>query len=211
MQITFVTDMDETYTVEIDPDMKLQDVQALLEAESGIPISEQVISQDGRELNQPSSTMMGLGVSENAMLLLGRRVMAPGRGCVFMRCSHTSVAHAFPRRASMSILLHPPRIDVLCRPNPSLANAAESSPQRFAALLRQLQERQGEIELARQREIEALNAEPFDVEAQTRIEEAIRQQAIMENLEHALEYSPEAFGRVTMLYVPVEVNSRPVK
>ncbi|KAG6378982.1 hypothetical protein JVT61DRAFT_13270 [Boletus reticuloceps] len=30
MQITFVTDMDETYTVEIDPDMKLQDVQALL-------------------------------------------------------------------------------------------------------------------------------------------------------------------------------------
>lgn len=95
----------------------------------------------------------------------------------------------------------PLRVDLLTlqQTQPELAEAAEHSPARFAALFRQLQERQRDAELARQREIEALNADPFGVEAQTRIEEAIRQQAIMENLEHALEYSPEAFGRVAML------------
>ena len=82
---------------------------------------------------------------------------------------------------------------------PDLANAAQHDPARFAELLRQTRERQYGAELNRQREIEHLNADPFDVEAQRKIEEAIRQQAVLENMEHALEYSPESFGRVMML------------
>jgi len=70
---------------------------------------------------------------------------------------------------------------------------------RFAELLRQTRERHASAEFAQQREIERLNADPYDVEAQRKIEEAIRQQAVMENMEHAIEYSPESFGRVTML------------
>jgi len=65
--------------------------------------------------------------------------------------------------------------------------------------------------LAQQRGLETVNANPFGVEQSQRIEEAIRQQAIIENMEHALEHLPESFSRVTMLYVPVLVNSTPVK
>ncbi len=82
---------------------------------------------------------------------------------------------------------------------PELAAAAVSDPRRFAELLRELSSRRADQERHRTLEIERLNADPFDVEAQQRIEEAIRQEAVLENLEHAIEYAPESFGRVTML------------
>jgi DNA damage-inducible protein 1 len=77
--------------------------------------------------------------------------------------------------------------------------AAHSNPQRFAELLRELNSRRADAERQRLLEIERLNADPFDVEAQRRIEEAIRNEVVDENFEHAIEYSPESFGRVTML------------
>jgi len=88
---------------------------------------------------------------------------------------------------------------MLLQTQPELASAAVSDPRRFAELLRESSSRRADQERRRELEIARLNADPFDVEAQRRIEEAIRQEAVSENLEHAIEYSPESFGRVTML------------
>ena len=58
---------------------------------------------------------------------------------------------------------------------------------------------------------ELFHSDPFDVEAQKKIEESIRQDRVAENLEHAIEFSPESFGNVSMLYVNLKVNGHPVK
>lgn len=203
MQLTFVTDLGQTYAVDIDPDMELENVMALLEAESSIPPGEQSISHNGRELTDPKATIRALGVGEHAMLLLRRRVNVPG--------PEGRPIEQDAEMMRLQILGDPQLMRQLQDTLPEIAAAAQSNPTRFAELLSQQRDRAQQAELGRQREIAALNADPFDVEAQRRIEEAIRNQAVMENMEHALEYSPEAFGRVTMLYVPVEVNSHPVK
>ena len=53
--------------------------------------------------------------------------------------------------------------------------------------------------------------DPFSAEGQKKIEEEIRMKNVQENMEHAIEYSPESFARVIMLYVDCQVNGVPLK
>lgn len=75
-------------------------------------------------------------------------------------------------------------------------------------MLRAEQERRA---AAYSEQMQLASADEFDIDAQRRIEEAIRQEAVMENFGSAMEFNPESFGRVTMLYVDTEVNGQPVK
>lgn len=93
-----MNDLGQSFVVEIDPNMELENVMALLEAEvslsshydllreveysfmdqSGIPVNEQIISYEGRPLDNPKATMRACGVGDHALLLLRRRVPVAG-------------------------------------------------------------------------------------------------------------------------------------
>ena len=78
-------------------------------------------------------------------------------------------------------------------------------------MLRRVEEQRRQELKRKQQELALLQADPFDPEAQKRIAGMIQQQNVNENLESAMENSPELFGNVVMLYVNMEVNGTPLK
>lgn len=78
----------------------------------------------------------------------------------------------------------------------------------FANVLR---EQMKERERRQEQRMRMMNAHPFDTEAQRLIAEEIKQKNIEANMEAAMEYNPETFGTVVMLYINCKVNGHPVK
>lgn len=89
--------------------------------------------------------------------------------------------------------------------NPEFATAIQEGGERFREIVRHQEDNMRRAELEKNRQIELLNADPYDIEvrsgdflrffhtltsqAQKKIEEAIRMEAVLENMQHAMEYS----------------------
>ncbi len=97
----------------------------------------------------------------------------------------------------------------LANQQPEMAAALED-PQRFAQLFNASFDREQRERAERQQMIQRLNDDPFDVEAQARIEEMIRQERVMENLQNAMEHNPEGKDPIPTLYAP-PITSSPLR
>jgi DNA damage-inducible protein 1 len=96
------------------------------------------------------------------------------------------------------------------REEPDLAAAATNRDE-FHALWDRKQRHLAQVQAEKEAELALLNADPFNLEAQAKIEEMIRQERVAENVQKALQENPESFARVTMLYINVTVNNTPIK
>merc|ERR1719466_549986 len=104
---------------------------------------------------------------------------------------------------------NPDQLALLKQNNPRLAEAFESGNlEEFAKVLKEQQGARREREAQR---IRMMNADPFDLEAQRLIATEIAQKNIDQNMELAMEASPESFGSVIMLYINCTVNGHQVK
>ena len=183
--------------------MKVSTLRESIQAESNIAPTSQHIYHNGRLISDDNKTMEELQIGDGEMLAVHVRDMRGSTGVPAQPPRPQQAQQAQPQQPQQPGRGQPDpeflRLQVLGNPamrqqvemqNPQLAAALED-PAQFAQILRSGQEREQRERLERQREIERLNEDPFNVENQRRIEEMIRQERVMENLQNAMEHNPE--------------------
>lgn len=208
-------DDSDLISLEIPQDTTVGTLKEHVQAESRIPKRDQHLYHNGQLLNDDGKTMEQLQIGDGEMLALhvretrdppagsAQRVAQPARAQAQGRGGQ---AQPDPETIRLQVLGNPEMRQQLSHRNPELAAVVES-PERFAAILNQMRNREAEEQARRRQRIADLNADPFDVEAQMRIAEMIREERVQENLQSAYEHNPEG-----KLYAPLYMrqSSNPV-
>ncbi|KAI9839290.1 MAG: hypothetical protein M1819_003285 [Sarea resinae] len=214
-------------SLDLSPELTAADLKAIVQNDTNYPPESQHFYHNGQPLTDDTKTLEELRINDGDMLGMQvqspaaasgrgaaantRRSAGPSRGAAAQgRSTAGGRQGPDPEMVRLQILGDPQMRAEVAQRSPELSRAVED-PARFREIWYGLQQDANDAERNRQREIMLLNEDPFNIEAQAKIEEMIRQEAVMENLQNALDYTPEAFGKVHMLYIDVEVNGHKVK
>ncbi|XP_014257007.1 protein DDI1 homolog 2 [Cimex lectularius] len=232
MKVTVTTLTDEIFVLDVPEDLELENFKAFCEIESGFPAREIVVVHEGKPLYDNGSSLKGFGIKDGDVVVLHRtstdfdtaqrfqpslvgnfdfsNIQVPGQENVSASSHNPSFSRLDdPARVRDLFLANPDQLALLKQNNPRLAKALDSGD--LNEFARVLHEQIAEKERRMAQKSRMLQADPLDVAAQELIAEEIKQKNIEANMEAAMEYNPETFGTVVMLYINCKVNGHPVK
>ncbi|CAN7075125.1 unnamed protein product [Brassica oleracea var. botrytis] len=212
MRITVMTAGEQIITLDVDSHETVENVKALLEVEANVPIQQQQLLYNGNEMSN-SDKLSALGVKDDDLLMMMVSNASSGSAAGSDLGMNPDGSASNPAAFQQHIRGDSNIMGQLFQTDPELAQVISGSDlNKLQDVLRSRHQQRSVAQRQKEEELALLYADPFDVEAQKKIEAAIRQQkGIDENWEAALEHNPEGFARVIMLYVDMEVNGIPLK
>ncbi len=192
-------------SLDVGPDMTLNDIKAIIQAETNVPPSSQYFLQEGRPVPDTSITLSQMNIQEGDVVAMMIQNARPRRTPAQPNATDPAAQRARggvdPEQSRLRILGDPVILAELRRQDPELA-AATSDRERFHNLWTTRQEQYEQVQRDKEEQIALLEADPFNVEAQQKIEEMIRQARVAENLQKAMEENPECklHGDAAMVY-----------
>ncbi|KAJ4898109.1 ubiquitin family protein [Raphanus sativus] len=214
MRITVMATGEQIITLDVDSQETVENVKALLEVEANVPIQQQQLLYNGNEMRN-SDKLSALGVKDDDLLMMMMVSNASSSGSSAARSDlgmNPDGSALNPAAFQQHIRGDANLMGQLFQTDPELAQVITGTDlNKLQDVLRSRHRQRSVVHRQKEEELALLYADPFDVEAQKKIEAAIRQKGIDENWEAALEHNPEGFARVIMLYVDMEVNGVPLK
>ena len=222
MRVTVVVDaVDVVVTVETCDDAAVADLKAAVACEmDGDPniALEGVVTKDGQILRDDQS-LRANGVAQDDVLrvvteeaMRNTRSNVPVNDTANARAVNADGGANDPRAMMRSLRDDAETLRRLRAGDPELANAIDRDDvDAFQGRMMEMRTREEAMRARRMEELALMNADPFDVEAQRKIEERIRRENVEHNLALAMDETPEVFAQVVMLYVNVEVNGIALK
>ncbi|KAJ8908017.1 hypothetical protein NDN08_008114 [Rhodosorus marinus] len=191
MYITIASNTEDPRRLEVHEDMEVGILRELVSIEYSIPVDKQKLTFEGKALS--SGTLKDNNVQNDSMIFVEKeeamRGPAPAEGPM-------GVPAADQMLQSFST---DPRLKQLARNYPELQRAVDSG--NAPAVAQFLERMKSEAQSTPQFEGGEMSAE-----AQKYIAEQIQRENIEKNLHDAIEFNPEAFAKVVMLFVKAEVN-----
>lgn len=175
--------------------MTLDDIKGFVQAEINIPPTAQNYILNDQIITQTSRKLTDLGINDGDILSLAiqTRTQAP------QQRSGRSAQAAAPQAQGDGPdpemlrlqLLGDPRLQAEVRNNdPEMADAI-TDPTRFHRLWTERISQRRAAQREKEEMMARLDADPFNVEAQAKIEEMIRQERVLENMQKGMEENPE--------------------
>jgi DNA damage-inducible protein 1 len=198
--------------VQVDEQASLDTLKAVLEADTKVPANIQLLIHNGAPLSS-TSTLAGQGVHAGDLIMLERAAPSPGP----QRGASASAAARGPSPEEAQMILQQlrslPAAQQERLPLPLREAIASGDMATIIRFIDQMNRAQNEDPFAEEEAklMAAAAADPFNIDVQRRLEELIQQKNVFENYSNAMEYNPEAFASVTMLYVNTTVNGRDLK